>query len=404
MVLRHRTRESIAFRGDYNYWNGFWDTPGILQFNNSAEMYDGVHGPMNTSGDWGGNMTQTVMRWDINPCNVRSLGPGGKYSWGPLIPQHMYVSAFEENQRIGLPGAPSELDLVSMGTTAIARVLPTNPSFSASQAIGELRNDGLPRIPGSELRERAKYLKKSGSEYLNVEFGWLPLVSDLKNFAHAVKNSHEILQQYRKQSDTKIRRGYSFPSLSSSFTWKTGDPNCGYAVSYTNDVAEGQGPGVQTSTRSARTWFSGAFRYHIPVGDDLSSKMARWYSEADKLLGVRLTPETVWNLAPWSWAVDWFTNTGDVIHNITRLGSDGLVMQYGYIMSESIYTRTLSATFPNSRSRTDLKKDGSCSHHYEEIHRVRREATPYGFGFNMATLTASQDAVLVALGLSKGLR
>ncbi len=391
-MARNRVKTSLAFSEDWRSFNGFYTTRGTITLVNSDSIIDDVHsGFKGSTGDSGGNMTHLKTRYSLAPCHFDN-----PYVTAPQLPQHMYVDD------TGLGGSyPSELTLLSQGATAIARVLPTNPAFEAAQAIGELRSDGLPRLPGAALREKSKYLKNSGNEYLNAEFGWAPLMNDLKKFAHAVKGSHKILEQYRKGSDSKIRRRYYFPPETASKTWRTGDPGAGQAVAYGDigalDIAGSLGNGIQTSTRSSRTWFSGAFRYHIPMGDSTPEKFARWSSYADKLLGVKPTPEVLWELQPWSWAVDWFSNTGDVLHNISRLGLDGLVMQYGYIMSEQKYTRELSAQFP-------INSGAWCSTKYEETRQVRRGASPYGFGFNMATLTASQDAVLVALGLSKGLR
>lgn len=390
---RVRTKSTAVFNKPWMVNNGSWTERGVIAFNSSETMEDGVH-KYSINGDKGGAMTHTKSSWSVNADFV-DYG----FMWGPLIPQFMYsVDDFNDPEmKVTIPG---ELDLFAMGGTAISRTIPTNPAFSLSQFLGELRQDGLPRLPGSTLKNTSRSLhNKSGDEYLNVEFGWAPMVRDLHKFAHAVKGSHEILKQYRKGSDQKIRRRYAFPDQSNTKIYRTGVNGAGAVRDFCPNInlSSGLGNGIQISTRSVRTWFSGAFRYHIPVADSVYDKFAEWSSNADKLLGVKPTPEAVWNLTPWSWAVDWFSNTGDVLNNISRLGSDGLVLQYGYIMCESKYARDISATFPASQH-------GASSSHYEELRQVRRVASPYGFGFNMATLTASQDAVLVALGLSKGFR
>jgi len=128
------------------------------------------------------------------------------------------------------------------------------------------------------------------------------------------------------------------------------------------------------------------------MGDDMSSRFKRYESEANRLLGTRISPEVVWNLAPWSWAVDWFSDTGDVIHNISVLGSDGLVLQYGYAMNQTLRSVQINGTLPNGKTT---------SYSFEEKVLWRRPATPYGFGINLQTLTSKQIAVMAALGLSR---
>jgi hypothetical protein len=118
--------------------------------------------------------------------------------------------------------------------------------------------------------------------------------------------------------------------------------------------------------------------------------MAYWQSQANRLLGVKLSPDTVWNLNPWTWAADWFANTGDLMTNVSNMGQDGLVLQYGYMMaSEEVSTYSVASKNGAVTSRTRLVK------------RAKRiPASPYGFGVSLSTLTARQLAIITALGLS----
>jgi len=147
-------------------------------------------------------------------------------------------------------------------------------------------------------------------------------------------------------------------------------------------------------------WFRGAFRYYIPTGPTLLDKFSGWMSQADHLLGVKLTPEVLWNIGPWSWAVDWFTNTGDIMKNISNLGKDGLVMQYGYSMATRSYIRKYEATF-NTRGIYDPPLYRTTTRETSLVIKQRRPATPYGFGTNLSTLSPKQIAIMTALGLSK---
>jgi hypothetical protein len=133
------------------------------------------------------------------------------------------------------------------------------------------------------------------------------------------------------------------------------------------------------------------FIYYLPTGDSAREKISRYGAYARKLLGIDLTPEVLWNLSPWSWAADWFSNTGDVMHNISAFGSDGLVMRNGYTMCHSGLTQVDS---------------GSYSGFYQVKTRVRETktrhvATPYGFGVSYDGLSARQIATVAALGLSR---
>lgn len=280
----------------------------------------------------------------------------------------------------------SDEELFRDGGTAIARTEPTNPSFSLSQSLGELRQEGLPKAPDIHMRTSVDIARKSGSNYLNVEFGWRPLVNDVRSFAATVRNSDKILKQYHRESGKGQRRQYAFPT---EFQQQVDTCTFSYTPAVT---ALGVVQGTQIQRKTQRTWFSARYVYHIPAGSDLHSKMEKFGSDSAKLMGAELTPEVVWNLTPWTWAMDYFGTTGDLMHNISALGRDGLVMSYGFIMCH-----TKKETIREGRSPTA----GPLSSLRVEEFKSRRKASPYGFGVDSDGLSSKQVAVLAALGLSR---
>jgi len=288
---------------------------------------------------------------------------------------------------------PSDSSIKAQGTTAIARTTPTDPIFSATTFMGETLSDGLPHVVGASLwKEKTRLAKGSGNEFLNYEFGWLPFVSDLRNFAKVVKNHAKILQDFKAGSGKNIRVGYEFPSNEKTSIVKGG----GYLILAGQPGAYDTAAVTLSSSSGQKSWFKGAFSYHLPVSNDQFAQAMRFEAYANKLLGTRLTPEVVWNLTPWSWAADWFGNAGDIIHNASALGHDGLVLRYGYIMSS-----TWNYSF--NEGVGDKTK-------YVSGYRVIREtkqrfpSSPYlGFGAS-AALSATQTAILAALGMTRGRR
>jgi hypothetical protein len=103
-----------------------------------------------------------------------------------------------------------------------------------------------------------------------------------------------------------------------------------------------------------------------------------------------LTPEALWNLAPWSWATDWFANVGDVISNMTAFAGDNLVLRYGYLMEHSMIEDTYT--------RNDISA-GSFQLITESKRRIK--ANPFGFGVSWEDLSPFQLSIAAALGLSK---
>lgn len=286
-----------------------------------------------------------------------------------------------------LVSTPTSLStLKGLGTTAISRCAPTNPNANLATALGELRNDGLPSLPLlSFWKDRTKDIRQNvGSEYLNYQFGWKPMISDIQATAHALRNSQEILQQFIKDSDKGIRRRYHFPEERStsqydSVQFLTGSIRTGYTLLW----------GTVTDETVTKRWFSGEFKYHVPGGSDALSSMRRREAELNYLLGTRITPEVLWNLSPWTWMVDWFGNIGDIMSNVSRFGTDSMAMRYGYMMETKEVTRHMESSFNGKKLYTRRHL----------ITKRRITATPYGFDTTFSSLSAKQWSILAALGL-----
>lgn len=288
----------------------------------------------------------------------------------------------------------SDSEMSSLGTTAIARSLPTNPSFSLLTAAGEIARDGIALPPGWETwRDRTSRAKKAGSEYLNVEFGWKPLITEIGDFARTVRRSSEILENYRSRANRDIKVGYGYPEEVQGESYTTG-----FSYADVNMSALGGCIGSLTKTSSRRAWFEGTYRYPLPVGDSAFATALRYGKEANKLLGIFPTPSVIWELSPWSWAVDWFTNTGDILANVSAMAVDGLVLTNGFMMAhtrtemigQAIKTDpyyTWIKGLPATQSLSETKK--------------RNIASPFaGFGVS-GDLSARQIAILAALGISR---
>lgn len=297
------------------------------------------------------------------------------------------------------PSAREELD--ALGTTAIALTIPTNPVVSLATFFGELR-EGFPKMIGSQLfRSRLKNLRKGvGNEYLNWEFGWKPLISDVTKFLHAARNADKLWSQFLRDSGRRVRRHYTFPKLETIQSSVSNEPlivtgmigNSGFWQGGNNTF-----PRFHETREIRRRWFSGAFTYFADVDPVVLSTWRGHLQRFQKLYGVKITPDVLWNLAPWSWAADWFTNTGDVITNISRFSDDSLVMPYGYMMENSLRIETyrMRNVTPKGYNIPDLTEV------FTNNVKYRIQATPYGFGFDLGDLSLRQQAIIAALGLSR---
>jgi hypothetical protein len=83
------------------------------------------------------------------------------------------------------PGTPGDVALGYYGPAAIKRCAPTSPHVSLSTALAELKREGLPSLPGINLlKDKVAHFRELGGEYLNLEFGWKPIASDVQAFGY----------------------------------------------------------------------------------------------------------------------------------------------------------------------------------------------------------------------------
>lgn len=296
----------------------------------------------------------------------------------------------------------SDAALNAAGATAIARCKPTNSVADVSVALGELMKDGLPSLVGSSLwRDKTKSaLGKGSDEFLNVEFGWKPMISDVKKFAKAIKSADAVIAQYERDAGRMVRRRYNFPveRKDTHSVWVSGVKPMVSPRHLTTLWALPTGTIYRLREFSQRRWFSGAFTYAMPTqGNSSREGLASFARHADKVYGVSLTPETLWNLAPWSWAADWVTNMGDVVSNVSDWSLHGLVLRYGYIMEHTVVRDTYTMEITGANPHKVFPSSVS----FVTETKIRKRASPFGFGITWEGLSPLQLAILAAVGISR---
>jgi len=285
--------------------------------------------------------------------------------------------------------------LNALGAKAIDGCKPTNIFVDLSTSLAEFVREGIPRMDVSKWKDSVDAARKVSGNYLAEEFGFAPVVSDIKNVALAHYRANAAIQQYIRDSGRVVRRRYDFqPQEQEEVSiWQAN------TAPYTLVSSPGlaalfvpKGSIIQTRKTSVRRWFSGAFTYHLPLDDSLKEMSANAL-RAKGLVDLELTPETLWNLIPWSWAVDWAVPVSSYISNLQDWSSDGLVMRYGYMMEHATRSDTYTYTGTNSQAV------GSLTLTSESKKRIR--ANPFGFGLSWEGLSPRRLAILTALGINR---
>lgn len=328
-----------------------------------------------------------------NPSNI-----GLNYTYeGTMVPYNGNLTAG------GTHLSPSPLaERIALGSTGIARTRPTKPQVEMGQFFAEARDlKSLDEIGGWQQRaDKLRNLaRRVGNTHITVQFALLPFVRDLVDFANTVLDIEKIIKQLDRDSGKVVRRRTTLIKEGSSNVAviipngsATGDPSLPLPMYQTRGVL------LRTTTVTRSVWFSGAYIYHLPKpGGGFRYETQRAALLLRYLFGASMTPDLIWNLAPWSWAIDWRTNIGDVISNFSSFTGDNLVLKYGYLMEE----KTSAVVY--TLKGTTLKNFGSIDGVQVHTQRVRSRihGTPYGFGLNPSSFTAKQWSIIGALGISR---
>lgn len=343
---------------------------------------------------------------DIPICSGRhwvgGTNPCGYYEGSYWIP---------DGYLIGVSYVPSEMNnwdtsnISSLGATGWNKFQPGKPTADASVFLAELRE--LPALlkesvqllkqlatsPNKAVRNMS--LKNTGSRYLAYQFGWAPLVRDLQKFYRTAQNLDKSIARLRKYNGQWERRGGTLYSKGGS-SYSSGGASFQPAPDYYSMPPEGLTYGYTLKEWGCKAWFTAMMKYYIPdfEGASTQSRLKR------RLFGLEITPAAVWELVPWSWLVDWFSNVGDVIANMTPI--DNLVAKYAYVMRHSwvTYTRVGKQRYAADPSKTTyFTASGSSIQKWER--KERCGASPFGFGLSEGDLSSRQWAILAALGFQR---
>lgn len=326
---------------------------------------------------------------DATPCNLDrwSDGLSIRSMSGVIYPQLWGIPIAIH---LGMPASGMDA-CKQLGAEGWNKFKPGKPKVGTSVFLAELRD-----LPGM-LQKRAYAHRNLGKHYLNAQFGWLPFVSDLRKMYQTYREIDRTLANIYRMNGKWVKREGTLRSEDDILAnWKTGGDTPCWNPQPWNDMApngnswcEGQ---VRTSTRA---WFAGRFRYYIPEIDQ-KIKDPRWRrSTVRKIMGLTITPADVWEAVPWSWLIDYFTNAGDILSNLSSGYVDDVVASYAYVMRSSI----TEVCQTSHHTLIDGRKIFGQVRSFTET-KARAAADPFGFGMS-ADLTGRQVAILAALGLSR---
>ena len=360
----------------------------------------------------GGNFHVTHSGLFVEPGSVSGIVNNLDWIYsGPVVGSFIKPAIHTEHYSNSAAKDKDLSVLNSDGATAIAQCAPTNPTANLSVSLAETFKEGVPSLFGIQSwKQKTGFLKSLGSEYLNYQFGWAPLKAEVDAVVNAARNHRDIMQNYRHNEGRDVHREFHFPVESQQWEFENSRAN---AIAWSGgskfqSLAQPAAQCVSYVRNERKRWFEGCFTYGGPGKADNYSRHLGFGSEADAVFGLNLNPSVLWELTPWSWAVDWFTNAGDVISNVSNFAAAGLVMRYGFMMEENIsesytqYGDSAWNAYKTGESGTKTtKREGATRIGHRTVTKSRAPANPFGFGVGWEGLSPTQLAITAAIGITR---
>lgn len=184
---------------------------------------------------------------------------------------------------------------------------PTNNPLSLAQDIVSI--PAMIRDVGNILAHPRSHIdpQKVGANYLGWEFGWLPLIGDIKRLLNMQMYIHRTMKNIDKlYSGRGLRRRVRLDRGSAEATYHDVFSSFAFGLLQTSGS-------VQKFTE-VELW--GTIRWYPTTKPPFDHNTGRYNQEILRIvngLTVEGIAQGVWDLIPWSWLIDWFANVGEFL-------------------------------------------------------------------------------------------
>jgi hypothetical protein len=298
-------------------------------------------------------------------------------------------------------------DLWGYGSELYDSAKPDKPYMGLANAIYELK-DLSSMVSGLKNQFNVSGLKDIANFNLAVNFGWLPLLSDCRKLYESQTGIQRSLERLVRNNGRPIRRNIPVDNKYAETSFDVLDEYDGRPPGMSNPTLVTQAYASDFHHRithrwKKRIWFSGEFVYWLPNRNDYPGMSERaWRSwMVRRLYGLRPTPSVIYKAIPWSWLLDWATNTGSILSNLEPSVAERLVSNYAYTM-RSIESENTHAVSGNISGFGGHPVPVSASTSIARIWKERIYCYPFGFRLKTEDLSPFQLSILGSIAASKG--
>jgi hypothetical protein len=301
---------------------------------------------------------------------------------------------------------PSQADAI---TRALAVSNPNRPIVDpgmVAQDIWEfpkLLHDIVGFAVGA-IRQPTSVMRRLGKNYLGYEFGVAPTIDDLKNALNVMDSVNKRLDVIRALKTKGLHRTTRLGNHGGGKGSKNSKSNppfyAGVPQTHTDYYLSLFGPvPAYTATYEYRA------ALYVSTTFKLMDDSWIWNPDTSPLSGARAflgaepnTMAEIWELTPWSWMIDWFTNAGDVFtasrNSLGTTCTEACFMGHSWVEVTDLHTS-------DSAGWTDISIDRPYTRFNEYINRRPVLNPSPSLSFHLPFLDGGQLSILAALTHSK---
>lgn len=304
-TLRDRNRTQLAFTSHYTQSIfGTLLTDQTWVHNDTSHLVDVIGDPKPYPDH---PMTLEHLSHKVAPLNGVSIEGAWVTTFSNVWPN----LSFPSHLSLDMPAANA-----GMVTNVIARSNPSRPVVAPLTLLQDIKD--IPKqlkefgdqVKPSRMRD-GSYAPKGlnpkdiGNIHLGIQFGWLPLIEDVKKVVNFGSYTHKRAKEFK--------RLYESPSGQHSTI------QLGTAAASSDDglvdISTDHGHYIRSRASrmtTAKRW--GTTRWIPHSYPPVSNRDAFYLAQAQRAsagLTVEGTLQGAWDLIPWTWLVDWFSNVGD---------------------------------------------------------------------------------------------
>jgi len=344
--------------------------------------------------------------------------PGrGYYKGGFILPSYYGVEGLGDSERILYDQITESYvnpgDLQSLGNRAYNRMRPKVEKAGVFQAVYELKDfPGMLRTSAQGFKDlygtlggnfRGAMLGPKGvaDQFLNHQFGYVPMVDDIRRVADVASNFDKYVKKQKAVNGKWVSRRFREPHIEEEHVEYSTSGTETFVFPSLGDTYISSGSFVVKRQRMTDTWYTGRFMQYFPEfggGPGPDDYLTQLQQGLD-LYGGRINPVNLYRITPWTWLIDWFSGAGDLVQRLQDMATDQVVCDAFYLMRHCYERWEFKSEF------TDRVGNLQTLVWYRSIEVKRREKAKSMFGFsaNPAGLSDMQKAILGALGISRAL-